>query len=36
MLIKKGTTNPQLENTVRLLDELTYKLEEKDQAKQFI
>lgn len=26
-VIKKGTTNPQLENTVRLLDELTYKLE---------
>ena len=32
-VIKKGTTNPQLENIVRLLDELTYKLEEKDQAK---
>ena len=32
-VIKNGTTNPQLENTVRLLDELTYKLEEKDQAK---
>ena len=32
-VIKKGTTNPQLENTVKLLDELTYKLEEKDQAK---
>lgn len=32
-IIKNGTSNAKVEKTVRLLDELTYKLEEKDQSK---